>query len=58
MSESIKQLPDDIFLKNNFKKENILFFSTMDSGDYMQEMFEESVKKFNTREILETFECL
>lgn len=52
MDEIIKQLPDDIFLKNNFKKENILFFSTMDTGDYMQEMFDESVKKFNTRKTL------
>lgn len=53
MDEIIKQLPDDIFLKNNFKKENILFFSTMDTGDYMQEMFDESVKKFNSVETLE-----
>lgn len=58
MSEIIKQLPDDIFSKNNFKRENILFFSTMDSGDYMQEMFDESIKKFNTRDTLEAFECL
>ncbi len=58
MGEIIKQLPDDIFLKNNFKKENILFFSTMSTGDYMQEMFDESLKKFNTRETLEVFECL
>ena len=53
MDGIIKQLPDDIFLKNDFKKENILFFSTMDTGDYMQEMFDASVKKFNTRETLE-----
>ena len=58
MSEMIKQLPDDIFVKNNFKKENILFFSTMDTGDYMQEMLDESIKKFNTRDTLEAFECL
>lgn len=53
LSEVIKQLPDDIFLKNNFEKENILFFSTMGTGDYMQEMLDESVKMFNTRETVE-----
>ena len=58
MENIIKQLPDDIFLKNNFKKENILFFSTMGDGDYMQEMFDVSVKKFNTRETLEVFGVL
>ena len=58
MAEIIHQLPNDIFLKNNFKKDNILFFSTMDTGDYMQEMLDDSVKKFNTRETLEVFKCL
>jgi len=47
MENIIKQLPDDIFLRNNFEKENILFFSTMASGDYMQEMLDASVKMFN-----------
>lgn len=58
MSEIIKQLPDDIFSKNNFKREDILFFSTMDTGDYMQEIMDESIKKFNTTDTLEAFECL
>ena len=58
MAEIIHQLPNDIFLKNNIKKDNILFFSTMDTGDYMQEMLDDSVKKFNTRETLEVFKCL
>lgn len=58
MADVINQLPDEIFLKNNVKKENILFFSTMDTGDYMQEMLDDSVKKFNTRETLEVFKCL
>lgn len=58
MVDVINQLPDEIFLKNHFKKENILFFSTMDTGDYMQEMLDDSVKKFNTRETLEVFKCL
>ena len=55
LEKIIKQIPDDIFLKNNFEKKNILFFSTMDTGDYMQEMLDESVKKFNTKETLEVF---
>ena len=42
----------------NPSKENIHFFSTMDTGDYMQEMLDASVKKFNTRETLEVFGCL
>ncbi len=58
LEKIIKRLPDDIFLKNNFEKENILFFSTMDTGDYMQEMLDVSVKKFNTIETLELFEGL
>lgn len=50
MEQIIKQLPDDIFLKNNFKREDILFFSTMGTGDYMQQMLDVSVKKFNSGE--------
>lgn len=53
LGDIIKQLPDDIFLKNNFKRENILFFSTMDDGDYVQEMLDESVKRFHASGTLE-----
>ena len=47
MEKIIKELPEEIFAKNNFKREDIVFFSTMDTGDYMEEMMEESIKMFN-----------
>ena len=55
LEKSIKQIPDEIFQKNNFKREDILFFATMGSGDYIQEMIDTSVKMFNTSETLETY---
>lgn len=50
LEKSIKQIPDEIFQKNDFKREDILFFSTMGDGDYIQEMMDASVKMFNTSE--------
>ncbi|MCI8554233.1 MAG: hypothetical protein HFJ80_04730 [Clostridiales bacterium] len=55
LQEVIKQLPDDIFHKNNFKREDILFFATMGDGDYIYEMLDTSAKMFNSQEALETF---
>lgn len=48
LEENIKKIPDEIFNKNNYKREDILFFATMSDGDYIQEMLNESVKMFNT----------
>lgn len=55
LGENIKQIPDEIFQKNSFKREDILFFSTMSDGDYMQEMMDTSIKMFNTPKTLEAY---
>ena len=47
LQEVIKQLPDEIFQKNNFKREDVLFFATMGDGDYIYEMLDTSTKMFN-----------
>lgn len=48
LGNCIKQLPDDIFYKNDCSREDILFFAAMSDGDYVQEMLEASVKMFNS----------
>lgn len=58
LEKSIKQIPDEIFQKNGFQREDILFFSTMSDGDYIKEMMEVSVKMFNTMETPKTQEVL
>lgn len=55
LEKSIKQIPDKIFIKSGFQRGDILFFSTMSDGDYIQEMMDTSVKMFNTPETLETY---
>lgn len=55
LEQNIKQIPDEIFLKNNFKREDLLFFATMSDGDYIQEMLDASLKMFNTSETLEAY---
>lgn len=52
----IRELPNEIFQKNHFRREDVLFFATMGDGDYMSEMLETSVKMFNTQETLDAFE--
>lgn len=53
LQEVIKHLPDEIFQKNNFKREDVLFFATMGDGDYISEMLDTSIKMFNTQEAWE-----
>ena len=55
IEESIKQIPDEIFHKNNYKREEILFFATMSDGDYIQEMLDTSVKMFNPAETIKAY---
>lgn len=50
LEKNIKQIPDEIFQKNNFRREDVLFFATMSDGDYVEEMLDASVKMFNTPE--------
>lgn len=48
--EVIRQIPDEVFRKNDFKREDVLFFATMGDGDYMYEMLDASAKMFNAQE--------
>ena len=52
LQEVINRLPDEIFLKNNFKREDVLFFATMGDGDYVYEMLDVSARMFNAPETL------
>lgn len=45
--KNIKNIPDKVFQKTGFKREDIIFFATMGDGDYMQKRFDTSVKMFN-----------
>lgn len=53
--KSIKGISEEIFRKNGFKREDVLFFSTMGDGDYVGEMLDASVKMFNSPETLGAF---
>lgn len=55
LREVVGGLPDEIFRKNGFKREDVLFFATMGDGDYVYEMLDASVKMFNSQEVLEAF---
>lgn len=55
LEKNIRQIPDQIFLKNSFKREDILFFAAMSDGDYVQELLDASVKMFNAPETLEAY---
>ena len=55
LAEHIKQIPDEVFKKNNYNREDIVFFSTMSDGDYMSEMFSESLKMFNDNATVEKY---
>ncbi len=57
LEKNIKEIPEEIFEKNGFRREDILFFATMGDGDYIEEMlFAEtllSVLEKNIKEIPE-----
>lgn len=55
LEDNIKQIPDEIFQKNGYRREDVLFFSTMSDGDYIQEMLDASLKMFNAPETLEAY---
>ena len=55
LQEVISQLPNEIFQKNNFKREDIFFFATMGDGDYIYKMLDASSRMFNSQETLEAF---
>ena len=55
LEKNIKEIPEEIFEKNGFRREDILFFATMGDGDYIQEMLEASIKMFNSQKTLEEY---
>lgn len=55
LKNAITNIPDEIFQNNNFRREDVLFFSTMGSGDYVNEMLNTSLKAFNSSETLKTY---
>lgn len=55
LEKNIKQIPEEIFQKNDFKREDVLFFATMGDGDYIQEMMDVSVKMFNAPAAVERY---
>ena len=48
IKEAIDSLPQFIFEQNNYSKDDIVFLATMSDGDYMEEMFLESARIFNS----------
>lgn len=55
LEKTVKQLPDEIFQENGFKRNGNLFFAAMSDGDYIEEMLDKSVKMFNSGETLEAY---
>lgn len=47
LEKNIRQIPEEIFRKNNFKREDIFFFATMSDGDFIEKMLESSVNMLN-----------
>lgn len=47
-----KKISDEPFKKNGFRREDILFFATMEEGDYIEVMMETSVKMFHAKDTL------
>lgn len=55
LDQCIRQIPDEVFSKNGFRREDVLFFAAMGDGDYIQELMDASVRLFNRPEALEAF---
>lgn len=55
LEKNIKALPDEVFTKNGYNREDVLFFATMSDGDYIGEMLDESVKMFNSADTLKKY---
>lgn len=55
MAKYIEDIPCDIFTKNGYSREDVIFFATMSAGDYMSEMMNESLRIFNNINVLEKY---
>ncbi|MCI8948323.1 MAG: hypothetical protein HFI91_15035 [Lachnospiraceae bacterium] len=47
LEKNIRQIPEEIFYKNNFQREDILFFATMSDGDFIEKLLRLSVHMLN-----------
>jgi len=56
LNKHIQNISEDVFGKNGYKREDIIFFITMSDGDYVDAMLKESVKTFNSSETLKRYE--
>ncbi len=55
LAETIRDIPEEVFQRNGFRREEVLFFATMSDGDYMEELLEQSVGLFNGAQTREAF---
>lgn len=55
LADCVGQIPEEVFQRNGFLREEVLFFATMGDGDYVQEMMEASVKILNAQATLEAY---
>lgn len=55
LEKNIKQIPNEVFINNNYNREDILFFATMGDGDYIQEMLDTSIKMFNNLKTVDAY---
>lgn len=55
LEKNIKALPDEVFTKSGYNREDVLFFATMSDGDYIDKMLDESVKMFNSADTLKKY---
>ncbi|WP_321388066.1 DUF4303 domain-containing protein [uncultured Enterococcus sp.] len=56
LNKHIQALSHEVFEKYGYQKENILFFTTMSDGDYMDELLTESAKLFNQSGTFEKYQ--
>lgn len=47
VGDALKTVPDSIFGQYGYNRADIIFFTTMSDGDYMEEMMKESVLLYN-----------
>jgi len=55
LAKHIKAIPDEVFTKAGHNREDVFFFTTQSDGNYMDEMYVESRKLFNSLETIEKF---
>ena len=58
LEKNIRRIPDEIFRKKNYKREDVFFFATMSDGDYIEEMLDASAAMFNAAETRKTYGLL